>query len=273
MKLKKLVYAFFILLIIGLFFLGYSYFESRWVRIKRITISSPDIPDSFNGKKIAFITDIHHGPFLSIKRVAELVKRVNKLQPDIVLMGGDYVHRDPKYIRPVFDELKLLTPKLGTYAVLGNHDHWEDAPLTTEMMLINGIHICDNKSYWIRIGNDSIKIGGVGDLWEDAQIIDSTVHDLKKTDFCILLSHNPDYLESLHSGLIDLSLCGHTHGGQMTLFGMWAPILPSEFGQKYRYGFVETGNMKSYISSGFGTITPPVRFFCRPEIVLITLKK
>lgn len=139
-------------------------------------------------------------------------------------------------------------------------------------MIRNGIKICDNKSYWLNLDSDSIKIGGVGDLWEDEQILENTVSDLEKTDFSILISHSPDYLENIQTDLIDFTLSGHSHGGQMTFFGMWAPILPSKYGQKYRYGLKQFENMQSYISSGIGTITPPLRFFCRPEIVVIELK-
>jgi len=272
MKLKKLIKIFSILIILGIVFLGYCHIETRWIKTKKIEINSVDIPKSFIGKRIVFISDIHHGPFLSIERVSKLVKRINKLQPDLILMGGDYVHRESKYIKPVFDELKKLKSKYGIYAVLGNHDHWEDAELTRKLMLKNEIKICDNKSYWIKIANDSIKIGGVGDLWEDKQVLDNTISDLRKTDFSILISHNPEYLENIQTDLIDLTLFGHTHGGQMTFFGLWAPILPSEYGQKYRYGLKKNDKMQSYISSGIGTITPPLRFFCRPEIVLMELK-
>ena len=272
MKFKKRWIKRFLILIISVtIFLTYCYIETRWVKIKKIELVSNDIPDSFVGKKIVFITDIHHGPFFSIERVRKLVKRINKLQPDLILMGGDYVHRESKYIKPIFDEFKELNSKYGIYAVLGNHDHWEDTELTRHMMNRNGIKICDNKSYWVKIGNDSIKIGGVGDLWEDVQSLDSTTHDIEESDFSILISHSPDYLENIQTDLIDFTLSGHTHGGQMTFFGLWAPIIPSEYGQKYRYGLKKNGNMQSYISSGIGTITPPLRFFCRPEIVLIEL--
>jgi predicted MPP superfamily phosphohydrolase len=272
MRLKSLIKYFSILIISGIVFLAYCHLETRWIRVKEIGINSADIPESFVGKRIVFISDIHHGPFLSIERVTDLVERINRLQPDIIIMGGDYVHREPKYIKPVFEELKRLNSKNGIYAVLGNHDHWENADLTRQLMIENGINICDNMSYWVKLEGDRIKIGGVGDLWEDRQVLDSTIKDLKKSDFSILISHNPEYLEKVESGLIDLSLSGHTHGGQMTFFGLWAPILPSEYGQKYRYGLKSKNEMKSYITSGIGTITPPLRFFCRPEIVLITLQ-
>ncbi len=272
MQLKKPIKIFLLLIFLGIVFLSYCYLETRWIKTKEIELVSNDIPNSFIGEKIVFITDIHHGPYLSIERVRKLVKRINKLHPDLILMGGDYVHREPKYIKPIFDEFKELNSKYGIYAVLGNHDHWEDPELTRQLMIRNGIKVCDNKSYWVKINNDSIKIGGVGDLWEDSQKLDSTTYDLEKSDFSILISHSPDYIENMQTDLIDFTLSGHTHGGQMTFFGLWAPILPSKYGQKYRYGLKRFENMQSYISSGIGTITPPLRFFCRPEIVLIELQ-
>jgi predicted MPP superfamily phosphohydrolase len=247
--------------------------EPHWLKITHLEISSADIPLSFDNKKIVFVSDIHHGPFFSIERVTNLVNEINKLEPDIVLLGGDYSHRDTKFVVPVFDELKKLKAKLGIYAVRGNHDHWEGAELTKLMIKRSGFMFCDNASFWVKVGNDSIKIGGVGDLWMDHQLIDSTTHDLKPSDYCILLSHNPDYIEKIPDSLIDVTFSGHSHGGQVTLFGLWAPILPSEFGQKYRYGLHNKEKMQYYITSGIGTITPPLRFFCRPEIVLITLKR
>jgi len=253
-------------------FLCYCRLETYWIKNKKLDLISKDIPKSFVGKKMVFISDIHHGPFLSIKRVRKIVDRINALQPDIIILGGDYVHQKAAFIEPVFDAFKNLKPKIGIYAVLGNHDHWEDAELTKKMMDRNGINLCDNKSYWIELNGERIKIGGVGDLWKDTQILDSTTHDLKQSDFCVFVSHNPDYLEKINNNLIDFTLSGHTHGGQMTFFGLWAPILPSSFKQKYRYGLKQFGNMQSYISSGIGTITPPLRFFCRPEIVIIELK-
>lgn len=89
----------------------------------------------------------------------------------------------------------------------------------------------------------------------------------------ILLSHNPDYAEQLNTDLVDLQLSGHTHGGQVTLFGRWAPLLSSAYGQKYRSGVVSTAHTVVVVSKGIGTITPPVRLFCRPEIVLVRLSR
>ena len=252
--------------------LFYSYLESRWLKVTEHVITSRDVPVSFNGTRIVFVSDIHHGPYFSRSRVAGMVERINRLHPDLIILGGDYVHRSSSYILPLFDELRKLQAPLGIYAVLGNHDYWADARLTREMMVRNGINTCENKSYWIKRGDSRIKVGGVGDWWESTQNLAAITEDVKEPDFCILISHNPDYPGEIKTELVDLTFSGHTHGGQVTLFGLWAPLVPSQYGQKYRYGLVTSGKMKSYISSGVGTITPPVRFFCRPEIVVITLQ-
>jgi len=261
------------LILSGLIFLSYCFFESRWIKITEIEIKSADVPDSFNGSKIVFISDIHRGPFLSSERLSGIADRINEIRPEVIILGGDYVHYQFKYIEPVFKEFGKLRAGLGVYAVLGNHDHYAGADFTRKMMVKYGISNIDNQSLWVKKGNDSIKIGGVGDLWEDIQLPENTLKGLKTSNFAILVSHQPDYIEKMSTDLIDLTLSGHTHGGQITFFGLWAPILPSLYGQKYRYGLIDSGKMKSYISSGIGAVDLPLRFFCRPEIVVIRLKK
>ena len=275
----------FIILITGLILWAYSSLESRWIKITHVTIESPDIPTSFNGRRIVFVSDIHHGSSLSRERVKKLVQLINELHPDIIILGGDYISFEEKYIKPLFEELRNLKCKYGVYGVLGNHDFYVNGSLSREMMVLNGIKDCDNKSYWLKINRDSIKIGGVVDPDGWKPKVDSTVYDVKRSDFCILISHRPDYIDKINNDLVDLTLSGHTHGGQITLFGLWAPILPTENGiwaslslskdtQKYRYGLIQPRpNMQSYITSGIGTRFPHIRFFCRPEIAVLELKK
>ena len=249
------------------------YLETLWVKTTEFDFVSAQIPEEFDNLKIVFVSDIHHGPFSSIERVSELVNKINEINPEIVIFGGDYVHRGKKYIKPVFQELAKVNPKNAKFGVLGNHDYWDDAVQTAKSMKEANILNIENNSFTIKQGKDSIKIGGVGDLWENKQDLNATTHNISAGNFCILVSHNPDYNERLNTDKIDLMLSGHTHGGQVSFFGLWSPILPSDYGQKYRYGLIETEKRSIYISSGFGTVTAPVRFFMRPEIVVITLKR
>jgi len=285
MKFKKIFKYLFILLVIGAVLLAYASLETRWVKITNVTIESHDIPISFDGKRIVFVSDIHHGAALSRERVTKLVQRINNLHPDIIILGGDYSSREDKYIIPVFDELRNLKSKYGIFGVMGNHDYFVNGDLTINMMKRNGINLCDNKSYWVKINRDSIKIGGVDDPSGAVQVLDSTIYDVHPKDFCILIAHQPNYVKTINTDLVDLTLSGHTHGGQVTFFGLWAPILPSDNGlwasltfsregQKYCYGLYQrNATMQSYITSGIGTRFPHFRFFRRPEIAVLELKR
>ncbi len=265
---KKALISFFLILL-----LLYAFIEPYWLELKETNIIDKDLPASFENTKIVFISDIHHGPYFSRERVRSLVQQINGLNPDIILLGGDYVFMDSKYIQPCFEELKNLKATIGKFGVLGNHDHWRSAELTRILARDAGIRLLDNKAEWVYKNGDRIKIGGVGDMFEDIQDITPTTFDVSKQDFVILLSHNPDFAEEIKTYNIDLVLSGHTHGGQVTLFGLWAPLVPIENKQKYRTGVVDTGYTKVIVSNGVGTTALPVRFFARPQINIINLKK
>lgn len=266
---KSAKWIFFVLLSLFL----YTLYEPYRIELRHDTIISHKITPDTENLKIVFVSDIHHGPFMSRDRIHELVLKINHEHPDLIFLGGDYVHRGSKYIVPCFEEFGYLKAKYGTFAVLGNHDHWENKKLTVESIKKAHITLLDNNASWINIGKSRIKIGGVGDYTEDVQNLEPTLQGLLDSDFTILLTHNPDYLEEiLDNTHIDLVMAGHTHGGQVTFFGKYAPILPTKTGQKYRSGKIQVGTMTLIVSNGIGTVTPPVRFFARPQINIVTLK-
>ncbi|HEQ71291.1 MAG TPA: metallophosphoesterase [Spirochaetia bacterium] len=246
--------------------------EPHRLEVKTIVFSDPDVPESFDGFTIAFLTDLHHGKNLSRQRLREVVKTTNDLEPDLILLGGDYVSAEA-YIVPAAAELGRLRARHGVHAVLGNHDHWADAALTRIALQRSGIALLDNHSFWIRRGDERIRIGGVGDLMAGRQDLAPTIADVTESDFVLLVSHNPEYAEEIKSDRIDLMLAGHTHGGQITFFGLYAPILPLRTGQKYRSGVVRNDNLTVIVSNGIGTVGPPLRFFAPPQVVLVTLRR
>ena len=178
--------------------LTYSLIEPYWIEIKRTEIADPDIPEAFSQFRIVFMADIHHGPFFSRERVRNVVSMVNDLRPDMVLLGGDYVYGDKKYTAPCFEELSKLEAPYGIYAVLGNHDHWENesSAFTVDVISKYKITLIDNKALWIYKDGARIKLGGVGDYWTDSPDISPTTEDVRRDDYVVLLSHNPDYCES-----------------------------------------------------------------------------
>lgn len=262
--------------------LGYATFVEPNLLSEQKYSFSQDVPAAFKGKKIVFLSDFHGSAWFGEERAHKVVDRVNRLEPDIVILGGDYIDHGIGYAEPIFEELKNIQAPLGKFAVLGNHDqkHKDKTVREKTISLINqaGFTSLINKAEWVQIGNDRIKLGGVGELKTDYQNIQPTIKDTQKNDLVILVSHNPDYAQNLflswreQFNLIDLVLAGHTHGGQVTLFGFWAPVIPSKFGQKFRGGQVDLGESQVIVSRGLGEAWLPLRFGARPEIVVVTLQ-
>jgi predicted MPP superfamily phosphohydrolase len=265
------------LILLGIFIilLGvYTLLEPFWVQLVQLEISHPDIPEAFHDFTIVFLSDIHCGPYFSQKRVAGIVDKTNKLKPNIVLLGGDYVHRDdPRYLFEFFSEMSRLDAEYGVYGVMGNHDYWMSETLTIQEMKKSNIRLLRNEGLWIEKDHERFFLGGVDDLMAGHPDIRTTVAETLDDDFTLLISHHPDVAEQQSTDGVDWMLSGHTHGGQVTLFGLWAPIIPSSYGQKYRTGLVQNGDTWVFVSNGVGTITPPVRFFARPQIIHITLRQ
>jgi len=250
---------------------SYPVLEAKWIRVERRFITLPNLPSRFRGSTLAFLADLHHGPFVPLSYIRRVVDLTNGLKPDLIVLCGDYVSKSPRYIAPVWGELKRLEARSGRFAVLGNHDHWESAWLSRNEMDRAGVELLDNRGVWVRRGDSRLRICGVGDLWTDRQDISAALGEAHEDDAVILLSHNPDYAEYLDDPRVGLMLSGHTHGGQVVLPGYGAPVVPSRFGSKYLGGLVQGPRCPVLVSRGIGTSGPPVRLFCRPEIILVTL--
>ncbi len=250
----------------------YGYWQARRLTYPRTTITLDRLPGEFDGILCAFITDVHHGSYLSLDRVNEMVDQVNAAKPDLILLGGDYVYDGPQYIRPCLTALGRLSAPMGVYAVLGNHDHWEDADLTRRVFDEVGIRDLTNTNVALGHQGARIWVCGVGDLWTDTQDLPSALAGIPEDGLRILLSHNPDYAESIIGQNVDLVLSGHTHGGQVSI-PFRGPILSSSRDpKKYSAGLIHNGPMQVFVSRGIGTIVPAIRLNCPAEVNLITLK-
>ncbi len=252
---------------------AYALYEARRPRLTEIDVRDSRIPEALDGLSLLFLTDFHHGPFFSRAWLKAIVERANALSPDAVLLGGDYVQQGRRYIAPCFEELARLSAPLGVFGVLGNHDHWEDADATRRAMARAGITCLDNAAVWLERNGGRLRLGGVGDLWEDQPDLAPTLAGVNGRDFVLLLSHNPDYAEIIPGDHVQLMLSGHTHGGQCSVFGLWAPFIPSKYGQKYRAGVVQAQKTTVLVSRGLGAGTPPVRFAAPPEMILVKLRR
>ncbi len=250
---------------------GYGFFEAGWVRIDRQTLMLPRLPASFHGTTIAFLTDIHHGPYVDIDYVNSIVRTTNLLSPDLILLGGDYCLREGKYIRPCFDVLAELRAPMGVFGVLGNHDHWHGTQATKDGMKSAHVRELTNDGVWFEKGGDRFRLGGIDDMWTGQPDLDLALAGAKRSDACLLLSHNPDFAETLTDPRVGLVLSGHTHGGQIVFPAVRTPWVPSQYGDKYLRGFVQAPETTVYVSRGLGVSAIPARIGSRPEINVITL--
>jgi predicted MPP superfamily phosphohydrolase len=251
--------------------LAYALVEPFLLRVREVTIADPDLPADFDDLRIAFLADFHCAWFFPPSRVSGVVRRANDLQADLVVLGGDYVNTGTEYVAPCFAELAELRAPLGVYAVLGNHDHWGAAQAVRDAVRDSGFTLVENAGVWLERGDARVRVGGVADMWEGVPRLGPAIHGVSEADFVLLVSHNPDFAEELRTDLVDVTLAAHTHGGQVTLFGLWAPLVNSKYGQKYRSGVVAAPRTMVVMTNGAGGA--PLRFCARPEIVLVTLRR
>ena len=270
--LRRSVYVLTAGILTGLLCLGYALVEPYCMQVTQQTLRIPDLPKTFEGLRILFVSDIHHGKNFPLKRLKHLVLQLNTLEADIVLFGGDYYQWGHEYVAASFQELQRIEAPLGKYGVLGNHDYWKGwEELARKEMAHAGIVSLDNRAVWIVKNGERIRIGGVEDLLCGHPDIGPTLQGVTEKDVVLLVSHNPEIAEKLTTSHIDVVVSGHTHGGQVSVFGLWEPFMTLEYGQKYMRGRVETPFTTVIISNGVGMVAAPLRFWARPDVIVLTL--
>jgi predicted MPP superfamily phosphohydrolase len=260
--------------------------EPHWTEVTRRDILLSGLPEILDGLTIVQLSDLHLGPYVSAEDIRRSVEITNNLQADLVVLTGDFVYHSASYSVACAQELALLRARYGVYAVLGNHDIWTSPRQVTENLIQAGIPVLRNEGQAVEIRGSRLWLLGIKDtgdsgssfshfraLWQEPRrALASLLKELPTDELRLLLVHNPDFTEMLPDGRIDLALCGHTHGGQVRLPLIGAPVVPSHFGQKYVSGLVQGPRTLVYTSRGIGLIAPPVRFNCRPEVTLLRLR-
>jgi predicted MPP superfamily phosphohydrolase len=249
----------------------YGFAEAGGFEVTRPMVAVPNLPSAFDGLRIAFLTDLHHGPYTGLPFITSVVRATHALNPDLILLGGDYCLREGKYIRPCLEELKSLSAPLGVFAGMGNHDYAHGPDETRRELRRAGVEELSNGGVWLRRGTDRVRLAGVDDLWWGKPDASVAIGEATSDSAVLLLSHNPDYCETLRDPRVGLVLSGHTHGGQVRVPGMRNPFIPSRYGHKYSHGLVDAPTCRVYVSRGLGATGLPVRYNCPPELTLITL--
>lgn len=240
--------------------------------VKRYEFSHQDLPKAFDGFRIAFISDLHYKSALQEKGLVKLVSQLQAINPDLLLMGGDY-QEGCQYVKELFDRLSEVHPQYGIAGVMGNNDYERCHDEIVAEMQRHGMRVLEHLCDTITKEGQRIIVAGVRNPFDLKSNGVSPTLALKSEDFVILLTHTPDYVEDVDVSNTDLALAGHTHGGQITLFGIYAPVTPSHYGRKFLKGKKKTSaKVPVIITNGIGTSSKNVRMFAPSEIVVIELR-
>lgn len=258
---------------------GYAYatqIEPDWVSLENVSLVLPRLQPAFDGFRLVQISDIHLSERMTAEALAGVVKTILGLKPDLVAITGDFVDRLDqlkKSLVDLYEVLKPLAAEMQVVSVLGNHDYWTGASEVRAMLKQTGILELPNQALALERQGQYLWIAGVDDIWEGHDRLSRVVEKIgDRPGAVVLMAHEPDFADvSFGAGRFDLQISGHSHGGQVVLPLIGAPILP-RFGEKYPSGLYDLGGMFQYTNRGLGTVPPRVRFNCRPEITQFTFR-
>lgn len=248
--------------------------EPRWLDVKSVEIVLPRLDPAFDGYRVVQFSDIHMDEDMTPARLRTIVRRVNAQQPDLIVITGDFITRRSHYVASeMIAVLRQLRAADGVLAVPGNHDYWNDQiGSVRRIMERSGIIDLSNRVYSLQRADARLHIGGVDDVVYRRARLDQVLAALPDEGAAILLAHEPDFADiSAPTGRFDLQLSGHTHGGQVRLPLVGALISPTH-GTRYSRGLLDIDGMWLYTNAGIGTVSFHLRFNCRPEITVFTLR-
>ncbi|MGH9503925.1 MAG: metallophosphoesterase [Terriglobales bacterium] len=259
--------------------------EPNHPQLVSIEVPLARLPASWDGFRIAQLSDLHYDEFFSVRPLRQAIGIVNRLQPDLIVLTGDFVTGPLKsisrysrrakaaarVIEPCVTWLSQLHAPAGILAVLGNHDLTTDPAYVTAVLQSHAIPVLSNRAVPLERQGKRLWISGVDDVLEGKPDLDLALRGIPPAEPVILLAHEPDWADHVASHPVDLQISGHSHGGQIRIPFLGAPYLPV-LGRKYPWGLRRVGPLTLYTNVGIGTIRIPVRFDCPPEVTLFTLR-
>jgi predicted MPP superfamily phosphohydrolase len=251
---------------------AYGLHEAAMPTVTPVTVTSSELPEGFDGLRVALVTDLHLGPVRDASFAQRVVEEVNAQRPDVVVLGGDLVDGKVTQVADAMAPLADLDAPLGVFAVSGNHEFISqeaDAWLTHWETL--GITVLRNENVALQRQSDTIRLAGVHDetgTGADAADVDGALGSAPAGGFTLLAAHQPQQALDAQGRGIDLQLSGHTHGGQV-----WPFRYAVRLQQPVIDGLNLVGDVPVLTSRGAGAWGPPVRVLAPPEIPVVTLRR
>jgi predicted MPP superfamily phosphohydrolase len=247
----------------------YAIDEANSLSLERVEIHLERLPRRLDGFRIIHLSDIHHSPFTGLDHILRAVKIANRLKPDMFILTGDYVSHEPEYIAPVARAMGKLRSEFGTFACLGNHDHWTDAGLVTRHFRAAGINLLINEGFRFEGRGGAFWLAGVDDHMVGRTDVPAALKGSYPDEMKLLMAHNPIIFRQSVRAEVDLTLSGHTHGGQVKIRDTDRRLIRR---RKLSSGLHSRKSSQIYITRGIGTVVLPVRYQCPPEISSLELR-
>lgn len=250
--------------------------EPRMVKERHVRLESVRWPGHCRDLRIAVLGDFQVGaPWFKIKHLDKVVAKVNALEPDLIVLLGDYVIEGVlfgRFVHPpeIARSLSKLKAPHGVYSVLGNHDWWHDGEEIWRELEGAGIHVLENSSVPVDLPEGRIWIAGLADESTREPCMITTFESIPEDEPVIGLVHDPVTFFGMPER-VAVTFAGHTHGGQFRLPFVGTPYSVGGTPRRMAYGLIEEGGRHLYVTSGLGTSAVPARFNMPPEIAMVTL--
>ena len=248
--------------------------ETRRLEVKRVALTLQRLAPEFDGYRLVQIGDLHLDDWVKPERLKEIAQKINEQRPDLVAITGDFASYSSEQLdaRLLIDALGSLRARDACVAILGNHDYLTDVKLVLRCIREAGVTELINGVMTLKRGESALHVAGIDDVMEGRSRLDLVLRELPESGAAILLAHEPDFADvSAATGRFDLQLSGHSHGGQIGIPLLRRLVLPP-FSQRYTRGLYEVGGMILYTNRGLGFVHLRLRFLCRPEITVFTLR-
>ncbi|MEN6521626.1 MAG: metallophosphoesterase [Armatimonadota bacterium] len=267
-KRSRILIAALVICIIVVPFFDMFVYEPRHIELNTYYVPVQNLPQGLDGLRVVQMSDLHLGATTSNGIISKAVDIANSARPDIVVLTGDFVTYHESASIPLSRILSGLHPRIGTYAVLGNHDYDVGKEIVTDALNKCGIQVLVNRSMQPARG---LYIVGMDDPHGGKPDAKAAFTGIDENKCYIMLAHTPEQVYRLkdHHGLL---LTGHTHGGQVRLPWMSGRMVPGYVNGRYIAGWYLDGELRTYVNRGIGMTNVPIRFRCRPEVTVFVLK-
>lgn len=257
----------------GLVVCFYGVTIRRWFFItRRVEIPIRGLAPELDGYRIAHLSDLHIGALTPAWWARRWVRRANEAQPDLTCVTGDFVTSGVAFHEDIANVVGELRAKDGVFCAMGNHDYFgEGEPLIT-LIRNKGAKLFRNEGTIIERDGAQFFLAAVDDTWTGRTDIDRALAKRPEGMTAIMLAHDPDRFPEIAKRDVELTLSGHTHGGQIAFpfLGRW--INASKLAHRFHIGLYRDGDATLYVHPGLGTTGPPIRLGVAPAVVLLTLR-